>query len=182
MTEVTRPGPGCDTFQSWGRSLGAADAEKTAFDLVVQGNTTSAIYVASLHPRVIAIGPERRGFLATCPTAGVVTPRHIRISLDEPGGQYITHGQDSPFGQGYTLANGDSEVFDLSAFTRHSYVRWVLDISAIVGGRSVVVTVFDHGKPFVTSAYPPHLPRYTWDLAANWTQTRPVAKTHSVER
>jgi hypothetical protein len=164
-----QPGPGCEGFQSWRATVGGADAGETAFDLVVQGNTSSAVYVAGIRARILSSQPTSRGVLAECPTAGTVTPRKILLPLDSSqAGQYITHGHNSPFG--FTVGKGSTEVFDIGAFTRRAYVRWLLELEIVVGGHAQVLTIADHGRPFATAAPPPGLPQYVWNFNGTWTR------------
>lgn len=167
--DKTQPGPGCEGFQSWRATVGGADAGETQFDLVVQGNSSSAVYVAGIRAHILSSRPPYRGDLAECPTAGTVTPRKVVLPLDSTQtGEYITHGHNSPFG--FTVGKGSTEVFDIGAFTRRSYVRWVLELEVVVGGKTRVLTIYDHGRPFATTAPRPGSPQYVWNLNGAWTR------------
>ena len=168
----TRPSPGCASFRPWALGVGGADANETALDLVVQGNTSAPVYVAGLRARILSAVPPRSGVLAVCPSAGTVTPRKIAISLDGGlAGKYITHAGDEPFG--FTVGKGETEVFDIGATTHRSDVRWLLELDLVVAGRQRVITISDNGRPFQTTAVGTRRPTvYTWNLQDAWQLTR----------
>jgi hypothetical protein len=175
LTASTNPGGGCQNFQGWADSQGGVGANETPFFLLVQGNTSQAVYVEGMRPRVLSVGGRVGRYLATCPTQGAVIPQKVALPLDGGrAGRFVTSAAGSPFGVGFTVGNGDSETFSIGATTRRYNVRWLLEVQLIVAGHPQILTISDHGQPFVTSATPPGLPEYAWNQVDTWNLQRPA--------
>ena len=49
-------------------------------------------------------------------------------------------------------------------------MRWLLELEIVVGGKTQVLTISDHGRPFATAAPRPGSPQYVWNLNGAWTR------------
>jgi hypothetical protein len=156
------PGAGCEAFREWGLRVGGVDAGESVVSVVVQGNTSDAVYVAGMRAHVLSEGTPAEGVLGVCPSAGTVTPRDVVLDLDASRtGKYVTSGRAAPFG--FTLARGETEVFHVTATTRRHAVRWLLELDLVVAGAHRTIVVSEDGRPFATSAYAETLPRYVFE-------------------
>ncbi len=77
----------CRNWWRWGRDLGAADANRTEFELVIIGRQDTSVVVQGLEVKVgLRDQPGGRQVLA-CPVGGAEgSLRHIRVNLDWPEG------------------------------------------------------------------------------------------------
>jgi hypothetical protein len=188
LTASKNPGDGCQDFQSWADSQGGVGANETPFFLLVQGNTSRAVYVEGMRARVLSVGGRAGRYLATCQTQGPLVPQKVALPLDGGrAGRFVPSAAGSPFGVGFTIGNGESETFSIAAKTRRYNVHWLLEVQLIVAGHPQTLTVSDHGRPFVTSATPPGLPDYAWNQVDNWIllrrpagSSRPRSGAHAV--
>jgi hypothetical protein len=166
-TANSSPGVACGNFRTWGISREGEDAGTTSLDLVVQGNTDSPVYIYGIRAEVLARNNPAKGAVVYCPTAGEVTPRPVTINLDASGdGQFITKAPNSPFG--FTVSKSDLEVFSIAATTTQCNCKWVLQVEAVVAGKTEQFVVTDHGQPFETSAYNPAATEYEWNYNNGW--------------
>jgi hypothetical protein len=165
------PGSGCGSFRTWVMSRGGEDAGATSLSLVVQGNTSSSVYIYGIRADVLSRSSPSKGVVVYCPTAGFVTQRPVAIDLDTSGdGRYVTKAPDSPFG--FTVSNSDLEVFSITATTTQCDCKWVLQVEAVVNGQAKQFTVTDHGQPFETSAYNTSAVEYEWNFSNAWDVIR----------
>ena len=164
----TSPLKGCDTFRPWALSVGGVDAERTVFELVIQGNTDDPVYIAGMQPRLVSWSLATSGIVVQCPLGGSPDRYAIDLNLDSPAPARVTHGGDgAPFG--YTVKRGESEVFTVEAHARRAKYDWVLLIDLVVAGRHRSLTIDDHGKPFATSPLPSDR-LYEWTYDGNWSE------------
>lgn len=155
----------CRNWWRWGRDLGAADANRTEFELVIVGRQDTSVVVQGLEVKVaLRDEPGGRQVLA-CPVGGAEgSPRHIRVNLDWPEGMTSFV---APGGEGETsdlflhVAKGHVEKLRVRAETSSSYVEWTGNLVVIVNGAVQRVPIDCAGKSFRTCAAN-ELPHWTW--------------------
>jgi hypothetical protein len=145
---------GCSGFHVWAQQHSGAEVEETRFRLILQGRTERALILTSL--RVRLLGADRAGKAASfsCLPAGQANIRALVLDLDHPSrsAAYRTKNAIKPFG--FTLAKGETEVFDVIA-TTHSpkILRWNAVLDYTLDGRAGSVEIQDRGRPFRTTAF-----------------------------
>jgi hypothetical protein len=92
--------------------------------------------------------PRLAGPAVNCPSAGQANFEPIARNLDatSPSVTFDPDGHITPFG--FTLSDGETEIFDVTAAARSAHVDYYLLFNTSIGGRSGVITVMDHGRPF----------------------------------
>lgn len=174
------PGGGCGGFASWAEGVGGIDASRTDFRVVVQGGSET-VYIGGIRARLLERNQPLSGVGFRCPSAGVAEVRSVVIDLDQRGsdpvGVWVVGGAEKNIS--FTVAPGETEIFDVTAHTEACFCKWVLELETTQGGEEKVVTVEDHGRPFETTAWggapvweappPLHLPPfYDW----NWSDEK----------
>ncbi|MFE7869037.1 hypothetical protein ACFUYE_01635 [Micromonospora humida] len=152
------PPVGCATLIDWARALGAVDHQVSRVRVVVQGAGDQGVLIDNLRARVIRRSqtPEPSGVQLRCGgQQGAAEPRDVEMDLDapQPAARYRTliEGRRPLFG--FTLAKGETEVFDLTAFTTGT-VEWTLELDLVAAGKRKRVEVTNRGRSFVTTAAP----------------------------
>lgn len=145
---------------------GAAVPSPLLLQLVVQSNTSQAVLIDNMTVKVVGRRPPVRGPLLKCTSQGVAQFRSINLNLDTPtrGAVYSVGKRYAPFG--FTLQQGETEIFDVTATTTRSYVAFDIDLSVIAGGKPRSITVTDDGRPFEVSASPAEA--WTWGDTDGW--------------
>jgi hypothetical protein len=164
------PGPGCRGFQPWVESLGGADVGMTRLRLVLRGNSSEEVLVERMRARVLERRDPAGGIPLKCPSAGAKDVRTVSIDLDSRDalGHYETLAGKKPLA--FSLAKGETEIFDLRVSTQRCHCVWVLDIGILVGDEPRTLTIPDAGEPFETTAVPGRgAPMYSWDYSSRWT-------------
>jgi hypothetical protein len=152
-------------FRDWAQRLGGADWKDTRLRLQMQGHSSKPVLVSTVTAHVLARRPAGESVVLECQPSGQLSPRAIALDLDAdyPIARDVRDGRSEPF-HGYTLNNGEQEIFDITASTsRPEVIDWYLQISLVVDGKAISVDVQDHGKPLHTTAVPvadEH--RYAW--------------------
>ncbi|WP_147312511.1 hypothetical protein [Thermomonospora umbrina] len=162
-------------FRSWALRLGGSDSEETRVRLDLQGRSTKGVLISSLTARIVAVHPSPAVVGVGCDSAGSASPRDLSIDLDSarPTARYLVKGRREPFG--FTLAKAETEVFNITAYTRRPVViEWRLHLDLTVDGKSRPIEIDDHGKPFRTSAAPAER-QYTWQYDGWHDHEKPVA-------
>jgi hypothetical protein len=172
QTAQTWPPSGtCYGFRDWALALGGIDAGNTDFQLVVQGKTREPVYVAGIRAVIVERLRPATGTLVHCPYGGRPPIYSVHIPLDTSGaGEYIRRGKDAPFG--FTVQNGESAVFNISASADHSRYIWVLDVDLVVSGRHKILTIRDQNRPFDTTAVARNAPFYELTYFDHWLLVR----------
>ena len=164
------PGEGCAGFYPWSASFGAVPGGETNIRLVVQGGSEETL-IGGIRARIIEREPPLTGTGLTCPTQAGVQIRQVLIDLDEPNpsGRLLEEGKFRPVA--FTVADNETEVFDITAKTEECYCTWVLELVTTQGGDEEVVVVPEDETPFETTAWPaepspaePSFPEYVWGL------------------
>jgi hypothetical protein len=173
------PGQGCMGFHSWGASVGGVQAVETNLRVIVQGGGDQVL-ISGIRARVLDRKHPLAGTGFECPSAGAAEIRAVRIDLDEPDptGQVIEGGDEGPVA--FTVAENETEVFDITAFTERCYCKWVLELVTTQGGDEEVITVPEDETPFETTALPVNRspfgfstvrPHYAWNYTDSWSKT-----------
>lgn len=173
------PGPGCEGFDRWADQFGAVDASRTDFRIVVQGGSETT-YIGGIRAQLLERAGPLPGVGFRCPSAGGAEVRSVVVDLDQggasPTGVWVVG--DSEKNISFTVAPGETEVFDVTAHTEACFCRWKLELVTTQGGEEKIVTIDNHGKPFETTAWGGHPaweetqlhtpPYYDW----NWTEEK----------
>jgi hypothetical protein len=160
------PGQGCSTFHPWARRLGAVDVGETRVRVLAQGRRDVPIVISGLRAHVIERGPPQSGTAVVCPSAGVLQNRLITIDLDTPVPVARRAGPSPDFG--FTLARGETEVFDITATTSRSNVSWSMTLDLLVDGAPKEVELLPPDRsPFRTTARLDDR-AYFWDYEGAW--------------
>jgi hypothetical protein len=151
------PGTGCNTFRPWAVAHGAIDAGATHLQVVLQGREPGQLLISDARAVVVARKAPTRGIGIGCPSAASAEFRWLTINLDSPGRR--AHYQSArPFG--FTLGQGETETFLVTATASTGIYDWYLEISVITGQTSRTIRIDDHGRPFRTG---PSIHGQTWD-------------------
>jgi hypothetical protein len=167
------PGEGCQGFRGWVRRQGGVDARTTKFQLTVQGRVPEAVLISSL--RVKILGRERpvTGVPVVCPPAAEAQFRAVSIDLDAIPPRVRYHsGEGKDFG--FTVAEGETETFNVVASARKAHYRWEAELVVVVDGERRTLEIDDHGQPFETTAATSRA-WWSWDYSGAWFGSGPGA-------
>lgn len=146
----------CRNWWRWGRDLGAADAGRTEFELVLVGRQDASVVVQGLEIEVLRRAEAAGRQVLACPVGGPEgTPRHLRVRLDWPEGEtsfVAAGGEDETSNLYLHVAKGQVEKLRVRAETSFDYVEWTGSLVAIVNGTVKRIPIECDGKPFRTCA------------------------------
>ncbi|MCL7425327.1 helix-turn-helix transcriptional regulator [Streptomyces sp. YS415] len=168
----------------WAASQGAVHGHTTNVRISVQGRGSAAVVLEALHVRVVnrTTPAARRGIAySTYEGCGaVLVPRYFSVNLDArrplarsmPGNEpdRPTPAIDFP----YQVSLREPEVLLLSARTESCTCDWYLDLEWSSQGRTGMVRIDDHGRPFRTTSIK-GLPHYWYQNPRGWV---PMAAAH----
>ncbi|WP_085078361.1 hypothetical protein [Mycobacterium palustre] len=147
------PGAGCRGFHSWVADNHGADRERTVVQIVAQNRTDKPVLVQRMRVTIVDGSPPLTGIAVSCTDRrpAAAEPRQLAVNLDAapPGVEYISGPSKAPFG--FTLANGQTESFVVSAFGTRATYRWKIDFEIVVDGVATTVPVGDK-EGFTTAA------------------------------
>ncbi|MFC6081736.1 hypothetical protein [Sphaerisporangium aureirubrum] len=167
----------CGEIVKWVKRHGGVSRTTTMFRVIVQGRTDAGVLIENMRARVVkrATAPKGGTAIGCGAGQGEAEPRNIAISLDglDPTAKYSSGvpGRKDLFG--FTLAKGETEIFDITATTGSGTVTWVISLDLVVQGERTTVEVLDNGKPFVTTAAPGA--RFYNNLVGTWYECPPTA-------
>jgi hypothetical protein len=188
-TATGSPGPGCTEFAPWAAAAGGVRAGRTDIRLVAQGGDDQ-IFIGGIHARVLERDPPLKGTGYECPSAGAVTIRDVVIDLDDPSpiGQVVAGNKTKNVS--FTVGAGETETFDITAWTEHCYCKWVLELDTTQNGSPKTITVTNDGAPFETTVWgpdplagfgsPPPGPYYLWNYEDAWSRSDNASKEYAV--
>lgn len=162
------PGRACGDFHPWGRENGAVDLGNTYLEITVQGVDSAEVNLRGLVAIASAEEEPVNGFGIVCPSAGEAELRSVDIQLDSPDrrGEYITNEGVRPFA--FTVGEGETETFLVTASTVSKTYRWHLELSVIAAGTTQTIKIDDNGQDFVTRPSFGDLDLYEWDYVSEW--------------
>ena len=160
------PGSGCGDFHPKMLGMGAADAGVTRLQVVVQGSTSEAVLISNMRAVVTKREKPWTGPLAVCPSAGAAQIRPVSIDLDSQSPAAKPQSGDFEFG--FTVAQGETETFLVSATTEKCFCEWHLEVELVVAGERRVQAIFNSGRPFRTTAASDLTPRLEWNYDGVW--------------
>jgi hypothetical protein len=160
------PGSGCGQFHPKLLGMGAADAGTTRVQVVTQGSTSEAVLISSMRAVVTKREEPLTGPLAVCPSAGAAQIRPVSIDLDSQSP--VAEPQSGAAEFGFTVAQGETETFLVSATTEECFCEWHLEVALVVAGERQIQTIFNAGRPFRTTASSALTPRLEWDYEGIW--------------
>jgi hypothetical protein len=156
--KVALPGDVSHT-RAWAAGLGGADASPGAVELTIQGLSRQAVVLHAMRVR-IAGRDVRRSATQYFPSegcGGAVTKRAFEVDLDKPSPSAKAlpgsdaNGKDIPAVTfPYQVSDGDAEVIEVISRTARCDCRWYLEAEWSSLGRSGVLHIDDHGRPFHT--------------------------------
>jgi hypothetical protein len=166
-------GDGCLQFHPWVTKRGGVPADDTYLRLVLQGKQSNAVLVSSLRARIVERLTPLVGTALGCPSAGAAEPHFVSIDLDKrpPTGVFAELTETMRVVRrkpvAFTLKKNETEVFDIWAFTKQCYCKWVIELDLVVNGQHAVRTVTNNGQPFQTTAWKGKR-WYEWDFVSSW--------------
>jgi hypothetical protein len=160
------PGAGCEDFHPTLFKEGGADAGVTRLQVVVQGSTTSAVLVSSMRAVVTRRVEPWESTVAICPSAGGAQIRPVRINLDRQSPVAELESSNTDFG--FTVAQGETETFLVSATTEECFCEWHLEIELVVAGERHYREIRNGSQQFRTTAYSDSGPSILWDYEGSW--------------
>jgi plasmid maintenance system antidote protein VapI len=164
------PPPAEADAEAWALSQGALHGGTTNVRITVQGTSATKVVLLGLRARVVSRqNPvQRAAYEMGDGCGGGLLPRLFRVNLDatrpvprsEPGsdGERTIPAVGFPYGVSQT----EPEVLLVTGQTLHCYCRWYLELEWASQGRTGIMLIDDHGRPFETSGVA-GLPRYGWD-------------------
>ena len=181
-TAAGNPGQSCTGFLPWAAEVGGVRAARSDLRLVVQGGSEE-VYIGGMRARLLERLQPLEGTAFRCPSAGAAEIRSVVIDLDRRGSEAagVWVEGDVEKSISFTVAPGETEVFDVTAHTEECFCRWVLELVTTQGGEEKIVEVDDHGRPFETTAWEggsdwetasrEDLSSYQWNWSDAWTRT-----------
>jgi hypothetical protein len=153
-----------DEFRDWARSHGGVDPSITVLKLVVEGQTKHSVRVIGMR-----VGIDRRqapvtGTLLHAGTEQGDDITQVGFDLDENDPVARTVREEGPsvdnyFGAPYfsarqtkTLAQGEQEVFQITARTLKSYVEWHIELKLLLDGQEQTMKVRPADRNIGTTA------------------------------
>jgi hypothetical protein len=163
------PSDSCRQWRPWALANGGYDAGTTRMDLFVQAHAGSAVVVEGMDVSVRR-RPRARGVNLICPSGGA-TPnrRRIFVNLDRDPPQALYAGieeRPNPRPLQFTLRETETEILEVSAYTRRCLCTWRGSLRLLVNGRRMTLPIDDHGEPFRTAATG-HSDSYVWE-SSGW--------------
>ncbi|MFC5719635.1 helix-turn-helix domain-containing protein [Streptomyces gamaensis] len=185
-TPAEMPDPRTGEPRDWARAIGAVPGGMQKLELSVQGKNGQAVVLHSLTVRTVSRTEPLSwsGYAMGNGCGGALTPAWFDVDLDADrpvakpmaGQQGDTRipATDFPF----KVSSTDPQVLEVEARTTAHDVVWYLELEWSSGGRRGTLPVYDHGRPFRTSALKDR-PQYTyWADRKLWT---PVAEENRQE-
>ncbi|MET8099125.1 helix-turn-helix domain-containing protein [Streptomyces sp. NPDC005236] len=165
------PPPSAEDAEVWANAQDAVHGGETIVRLSVQGRTSAAVVLESLHVRVVrrAAPPDGGAFVydTSLGCGGGITPRSFAVNLDKhtpvaramPGsrGDTILPARHLP----YRVSVEDPEVLMVTARTEGCACDWYLDLDWSSQGSTGTIRIDDHGQPFRTAGIA-GLPHYRY--------------------
>jgi hypothetical protein len=141
----------CQTFYQQIRS-GDAVPSPLLLQLVVQSDTPKAVLIEDMTIHIVSRRKPVAGVPVECAPQGLANFRSIDVDLDAnpPLVRYAVGRKYAPFG--FTLSQGQTEIFDLTVTSKHASYTFDIDLAVIVGGQTGTMIVTDDGRPFQVSA------------------------------
>jgi hypothetical protein len=156
VSQLRPPPELCHHRFAWARGLGGVDADRTTARVYLEGREPKR----TVQLNQFRVDIERKekpleGVHAACPVGGA-TPRvrSLAIDLDLPAACFTnSDGQCVRRLPAFVLAEGDVEVFDVTATTKECFCSWTVQLDYSVGEdeHTVEITAPD-GEPFETTA------------------------------
>jgi hypothetical protein len=159
------PGPGCDDFYPWARRNNGVPAP-ARFQIVVQSDTTQAVLITAMQVKVLRHLTAVSGPGVGCAPQAVASLRNIQIDLDAGPPSVTFRSGDTSIPFGFTLADGETEVFEVTAVTHHAHYFFDIELKLIVGGKTQEIQVTDQGQPFQATASPSS--EWDWQPGGAW--------------
>jgi hypothetical protein len=158
------PGPYCDGFHRWGVRNSGIDSEESIIQVVAQGRSDKAVLLRGLSVRVLSKQKPAPGIQVLCPNAGDASFRALSIDLDAspPTVEYDSKSGD-PFG--FTLANGETETFLVTARATTATYVWRLELDVVVDGVKKTIGVGPSRGYTTTVARPGAVWHWNWENA-----------------
>jgi hypothetical protein len=165
-SSYTKPGTGCLKFHDYMAEHGGVDSGVTRLQVVVQGLASGQVLISDMRAVVVDRGKPLTGIPVRCPTAGAANIRAVTLDLDDPTPHaHYTGRPREEFG--FTVQQGETETFLVTATTTQCTCRWHLEMELVVMGERRTITVTDNGSDFYTTttlASPP----WEWDFNQTW--------------
>ncbi|MFJ9632239.1 helix-turn-helix domain-containing protein [Streptomyces sp. NPDC101175] len=168
------PPPAPQDAGTWAAHQHAVHGRETDVEISVQGRTTAAVVLESLRVRVVGRAAPVHGtaYAMDQGCGGEVSPRYFGVDLDArhplaraaAGSDLGTRAPAAHLP--YRVSAQDPEVLLVKARTRTCDCRWYLELGWSSQGRTGILRVDDHGRPFRTTSIE-GLPHY-WYSAKGW--------------
>lgn len=159
---IAQDGPVTDPFfrdtRAWVYAHGGADGGVSYFRITLQG-TKHDVVINNIQADVVSRGKPQTGTLLLSKSEGGAAVSQQRLNLDkaQPKVDY--------FADHYiTIKKGESQVIDLTAYTRKYFIAWNLQVDMVVDGNELSLFIDSNGEthrapgqgnPFHTSALLP---------------------------
>jgi hypothetical protein len=162
------PGDGCSGFAPWLKANGGIPGE-TQVQLVVQSDTSAPVLISDMRIHVLRRSAPVVGTSVACSSAGYSQIRMINVNLNTtpPLVTYESAGRNLPFG--FTLQDGETEVFDIVAADTRSYCSYELVLDLVIGGKSRSIVVGDKGHPFQVMPLQRDDTTWEWNYNNAWS-------------
>ncbi len=173
------PGEGCNDFHPTLTGAGGADADQTRLQVVVQGSATAAVLLSNLRAVVTKREQPLTGTVASCPSAGAAQIHSVRIDLDAQNAVAKLESSNDHFG--FTIAEGETETFLVTAETQGCFCEWHLELEMVVAGHRQYREVWNGTQPFRTSASSDSTKLVEWDWSGSWSVWNDYGTDSAVE-
>jgi hypothetical protein len=164
------PGSGCEGFHSWLNRNHGIEAGRTSLQLVLQGESDSAVLISAMRVRVLAKLALQDGIPVACPTAGEAQVRSISVNLDTTP-PTVDYRSNSTGTFGFTLAKGETETFLVTASASRATYRWAIDLEVVIDGARKTLRVGEPDGLWTTAR--PSGPHWEWNFRDAWSLVSP---------
>lgn len=160
LASLNRLQDGDAAYDAWFTSRGGVGPFISKVQLIVRGNADQPARLTDIAVDKTCRAPLD-GTLFDSPTAGNDSSILINFDLDSARSVAKAPGGGDFFAQHtISLRPGEVQAIEISSVTEHHFCQYTLRLTVLVGDRTTVQTVSDHGRPFQVTAMQPHNSRY----------------------
>jgi hypothetical protein len=149
----------CYGRYEWSRRLKGIEAERTLIRVTVSATGSQPVAITGFQVHVLSRrAPAKDGVTADCPGLGSSGPSAVHLVIADLDDNPVAI-ESYPVGSSkpdptftFTLAPGESQVFDLLARSIACLCTWDGSLEVTVGGEEQTVPIEEHSRPFLTTA------------------------------
>lgn len=152
-SQLSPPPSDCRDRRTWAWGQDGADADETRLALTLTGSRPREVSLDSISVEIVSRKPLTDGVVAACPVGGASAEIHgLNIDLDKEKATFVKG--DEPIPARFTLAEGETETFDVYAFafSKPQIIEWRLVMHVVDGSDRPPLTIPEKGEPAFRTA------------------------------